>query len=74
MRKETKKQFLAKMDKNRRKREKKEKIPEEIKQPSPVKVRHLLVLEYNQLVRKGDPATKELREQIHEQITEIENA
>jgi hypothetical protein len=36
-------------------------------------LRNELVLKYNELIRKGDPATKKLRRQIHEQISEIES-
>ena len=42
-------------------------------QINPAVVRNELVYKYNQLVREGNPATKELREQIREQINEIEN-
>ncbi len=36
-------------------------------------LRHKLVVEYNRLIREGNPDTKELREQINEQIQKIES-
>jgi hypothetical protein len=68
-----KEKHMAKIKRGRRKRVQKERPPEKIRQPSPAEVRHLLVLKYNQLIREGDPATKKLRRQIHEQISEIES-
>ena len=41
---------------------------------SPQSLRNLLVVEYNRLIREGNPKTKKLREQIHEQIQRIEKA
>ena len=35
-------------------------------------LRNELAQEYNRLIREGDPETKELREQIHEQIQKLE--
>ena len=52
-----------------RKKEKKE--PVEIQQ-NPIAIRNQLAEEYNRLVREGDPETKELREQIHDQIQKLE--
>ena len=36
-------------------------------------LRHKLVVEYNRLIREGNPDTKKLREQIHDQIQKIES-
>jgi len=36
-------------------------------------LRNKLAEEYNYLIRKGDPTTKEHREQLYEQIKELEN-
>lgn len=37
-------------------------------------IRNQLAEEYNRLIREGDPETKELREQIYDQIQKFENA
>ena len=59
----------GKMPKGRNKKE--EKSVEEINQ-SPVAIRNVLAEEYNRLIREGNPDTKELREQIHDQIKRLE--
>ncbi len=41
---------------------------------NPIILRNQLVEKYNQMVREGDPATKELRREIHEQIRKIESS
>lgn len=52
-----------------KKKEKQE--PDKIIQ-SPAAIRNELAQEYNRLIREGDPETKELREQIHDQIQKLE--
>ncbi len=47
-----------------------EKIPVLI---DPSVLRHKLVVLYNRLIREGNPDTKELREQINDQIQKIES-
>ena len=42
------------------------------KEINPVVLRNRLASEYNRLIREGNPDTKKLREQIHEQIQKIE--
>ena len=59
--------------KNKGKPDKGKKIVKE-EQIDPKALRNQLAAEYNHLVRKGDPATKELRERIHGQIKELENS
>ena len=55
------------------KRNKKDKITQqEIEKIDPIALRNQLVVEYNRLIREGNPDTKKLREQIHEQIQKIE--
>ena len=44
------------------------------KKINPDILRNQLVVEYNRLIREGNPKTKKLREQIHDQIQEIEKA
>ena len=61
----------GKMPKGRKKEESAE--PIEIRQ-DPIAIRNQLAEEYNRLIREGDPETKELREQIHDQIQKLENA
>lgn len=51
---------------------KRENIPDEVIQISPIAIRNQLAEEYNRLIREGDPETKELREQIHDQIQKLE--
>ncbi len=52
------------------KKDKSEQIEEKI---NPVVLRHQLVVEYNRLIREGNPDTKELREQINVEIQKIES-
>ena len=53
---------------------KKKKITkQEIKKINPIVLRNKLVVEYNRLIREGNPDTKKLREQIHDQIQKIES-
>ncbi len=61
-----------KKEKTERKSHKKpvEKKPNKI---DPLVLRHQLVVEYNRLIREGNPDTKKLREQIHAEIQKIEN-
>lgn len=57
------------------KEKKKDKITQrEIEKINPVILRNQLAQEYNRLIREGDPSTLELRERIHAQIQEIEEA
>ncbi len=46
---------------------------QEIKKINPIALRNKLVVEYNRLIREGNPDTKELREQINDQIQKIES-
>ena len=59
----------GKMPKGRNKKE--EKSIEEIIQ-NPAAIRNQLAEEYNHLIRESNPDTKELREQIHDQIQKLE--
>ena len=45
---------------------------QEVEKIDPIALRNQLVVEYNRLIREGNPDTKKLRKQIHEQIQKIE--
>ncbi len=55
------------------KKRKKEKVLPQKEVINPVALRHQLVVEYNRLIREGNPDTKKLREQINDEIQKIES-
>lgn len=55
-----------------KRKKKDESIQQEVLQVDPILLRNQLAVEYNRLIREGNPETKELREQIHGQIQKLE--
>ncbi len=62
-----------KKSKEARLKKKQKGVKQDIEKISPLVLRHKLVVEYNRLIREGNPDTKELREQINDQIQKIES-